>query len=658
METILIIVIALCVIITSILSVYKIQTLTTLTTQSPTTQSPTTKTPATKTPATKTPTTQTPAIATQTTTIQPWIPVTQTTTIPPWIPATQTTTIQPWIPATQTTTIQPWIPATQTTTIQPWIPATQTTTSQTLATFPIICKADGTWSNLTATVGNTVTKACPSGQSQVATCNADSSWSKSYCAYSTIQSTIVQINSLPITNINIIDLWEMNTYVTDIQLNVLKNTLNAYLLNKSIYLLPRSNFIKFSVSGMKLNSKYMYSFNATFTNVTTSVFNVYLIVEADVIDVNDTLWEILQTININANSTNVINIPLGLWTSRNNFKLSIQVTNAIRIDNPIIQPVQLRPELGIAHSNLIWEDSSNMSLLVTTIKNLGSLWIRTDIREAYSISTFINVANLIKKQGMKILAVIDASITDLDDPSVSITNNNQNFTNLCGYSGGSIDNSTINVSKFLYRIQQYLNALSNANIFIDAFEVLNEIDWVCFNGDITFDQLNISSSQLTTLKFKYADIIQGLYSIIKKYNVNTKIITGGMANCFVYSNKSCLIDPYKFMNGLKTSDGNEIINYIDGYGIHAYPGNDINNMIKILSFWNNFTKPLWITEWGTSTINYSLYRQILELLNSTNINLGPLFLYNNNTDFNVLSNSSSNKIIMQYNQLITRNSIN
>ena len=47
---------------------------------------------------------------------------------------------------------------------------------------PVMCKSDGSWSiNTPVNVGTVITKNCPAGGSQSATCNADGSWYVGNC---------------------------------------------------------------------------------------------------------------------------------------------------------------------------------------------------------------------------------------------------------------------------------------------------------------------------------------------------------------------------------------------------------------------------------------------------------------------------------------------
>jgi len=42
----------------------------------------------------------------------------------------------------------------------------------------------------------------------------------------------------------------------------------------------------------------------------------------------------------------------------------------------------------------------------------------------------------------------------------------------------------VNLAKLAQRLRTQLDAVKAANLTIDAFEIGNEDDWICFNGDV------------------------------------------------------------------------------------------------------------------------------------------------------------------------------
>ncbi len=399
---------------------------------------------------------------------------------------------------------------------------------------------------------------------------------------------------------------------------------------------------------------------------------VTISVSGNQIDTGDSTSTTLSTFDVLQNSVESVNIPLNTWPLRGSFTLSITIANKasnnyynnILLSSCYLVPNGNRPVLGIAQSNLIqsWRYTNGLTVAqtITNIGALGATWIRTDIRDSSLASTFSSVVSACKTAGLNVLAVIDIASEDYTGSNGNVTNNNATFTSKCGYSGGSQRVSLIDITNFQTRISNYLTDLTNNGLLVDAFEVMNEPDWVCFNGDVPLTS-NPPANSVASYWTHMGDMIQAIYPLIKAYNPNAYIISGGLA-CVRTSTTGSIPDPWNILLNWKTTDNNNVSEYLDGYGLHFYSLNagSINNLI------GNFTLtlPLWITETNSSdgsltdSVKYTQMRSMLDTYNSTNVQIAAIFIYdyiNGGSPYDIYSSGSNagySKIFTQYNSLL------
>src|SRR5262249_48609254 len=144
-------------------------------------------------------------------------------------------------------------------------------------------------------------------------------------------------------------------------------------------------------------------------------------------------------------------------------------------------------EIGIDQSNMIWESRQKQASIFAGIHALGARWFRDVF--AYPpirIPDFVDVVRQAKQANLKTLVVIMQDASDYDDADTTPENAGPAFEKLCGWPGGSLKLSRINAAKFKNRLRGLFTALKLARLNIEAFEIGNEDDWVCFNGDVPF----------------------------------------------------------------------------------------------------------------------------------------------------------------------------
>jgi hypothetical protein len=224
---------------------------------------------------------------------------------------------------------------------------------------------------------------------------------------------------------------------------------------------------------------------------------------------------------------------------------------------------------------------------------------------------FVAVVRQAKQAGLKMLVVVMQSADDYDNVQATTDNAGPAFQKLCGWPDGSLKLSQINVSKFKDRLRGLLTALKAAHLEVDAFEIGNEVDWACFNGDVPFGR-DASPDDVLVAARGYARFLQAAAEVIRepRYFPNAKMITSGMAHiddAWDKPPRHHLPKPAAFVASLRNLDG---VNYlsnaryrVDGYGSHIYPdANDIAGSVAVVLAADvealGTDLPIWITEFG------------------------------------------------------------
>jgi len=399
---------------------------------------------------------------------------------------------------------------------------------------------------------------------------------------------------------------------------------------------------------------------------------VEIIAYGDPIDPTDSNSAVLDSFTVTSVGTDPRSTALGTWPLRSHFQIAIRVSagcchaETLVADGLALNAVGPRPILGIAQSDLVWNPGA--SGLVTAIGGLGAPWLRTTIRSAGIAASLAALAVDANKAGMSLELTILQDPEDYDDLTSAYNNNTAAFTELCGWAGGSMIFSQLNVALYSQRLETNLKALKAASADVAAFEIGNELDWVCFNGDITMGQ-SPQASRMTAFIAKYALVLQESRRLIDLYYPQASLLTFGMANVGFSGAPSAVQDPQNLLVALKNVQGVNVLDQVDGFAEHIYPNPSsmaaaLNPLASVTQALGS-SKPFWITEWGfgnsTGVTRYSQLRQFLELANSTgSINIRHLFLYTyaDGSGFSLMDNDGvldpSSRVIQQYNSLISR----
>jgi hypothetical protein len=268
-------------------------------------------------------------------------------------------------------------------------------------------------------------------------------------------------------------------------------------------------------------------------------------------------------------------------------------------------------EIGIDQSNLSTKNEQDRARTIAGIRAIGAEWFRDGYTSKASggIADFVDEVRIAKQNHLKVLFNVLPVAEDYDS-STQPENAGPEFAKLCGWSSGSRKLSLIDIEKFSVRFRGQLDALKTARLTPDAFEIGNEFDWICFNGDVP-DGHEASAAEFTTAVRAYAHFLRAAATLVHSpsYFPNAKIITFGLAHGNDRWDKPMhhFANPARMIAQLQNLDGFNYLDnpsyHVDGYGLHIYPSADsvsqftsdlLRNDIATLGT----SRPFWITEWG------------------------------------------------------------
>ncbi|MBX2993383.1 MAG: hypothetical protein KF681_01120 [Bdellovibrionaceae bacterium] len=427
----------------------------------------------------------------------------------------------------------------------------------------------------------------------------------------------------------------------------------------------RNDFSKviFPIVRMAPQKTWNINFKAGIANLgsPTAPLVLKLVVSSNDQIIGEKAWEILKTWTIAAGVEESVSFPLGLWAMRSNLVVALQVQKqSATSESPILVLSDLkltadenRPELGMIRSGLVWASQQDRIRQILGAAQTGAKWFRDGFdRPLNGVSDFVEIVRLANANGMKMLALVTPTIHDFDSGYVAAYHDSADFQSLCGWMGGIPKYSEINYSKFRARLQGQIAAVKAAGLEIEAFEIGNEVDWVCFNGDLPLDRMP-SELELQAAAKAYAFFLLNAATVIHSpANFPTaKIVTFGMAN-IVHVSRAHIPDPGAFLRRLENIEGFDFLMLADGLGTHVYTdAYDLSGGRSVLeknaSDFGLPAKSWWVTEWGYDTTRYKTsnnlqllpddelaqkraesFLSFLHMANSQPVEkLGPIFLY-------------------------------
>jgi O-glycosyl hydrolase len=305
-------------------------------------------------------------------------------------------------------------------------------------------------------------------------------------------------------------------------------------------------------------------------------------------------------------------------------------------------------EIGIDRSNLTRQSEAVQEKTLQDIHILRATWFR-DVLSAgtpQSMAAFVNEVRLAKQNGLKFLADVLPSAADYDDSKNE--NAGEDFRKRCGWPQGSSKISQMNLTKFSQRMRAQLDAVKAANLTIEAFEIGNEVDWICFNGDAPNGHAPTKAELMTAVR-GYAHFLKAAAEVIRdpRYFPTAKIITFGIAHgsdrwdnpAHHFSNPARMVALLRNLDGFNYLDND--IYHVDGYGTHIYPYPDnleqsVTDLVRQDDAILGPDKPFWITEWGLPANGYpdkqgrtrgEDIRDFYAVLEKLHVAFGPTFYY-------------------------------
>ena len=321
---------------------------------------------------------------------------------------------------------------------------------------------------------------------------------------------------------------------------------------------------------------------------------------------------------------------------------------------------QTTRELGIDRSNLGRESPATQASTLAGIYALHVHWFRDVIPPAatqaaipQAAAAFVAEVREAKRNDLKYLANVTPNGADFPE-GYRNPNGGAEFQKLCGWTEGSGAYSRVDTGRFRERLRMELRAVKAAGLELDAFEVGNEVNWICFNGDVPNGH-TASAAEFQTALLGYAHFLKAAAEVIREPGLypHAVLLTFGInhASDRYDSPAHHLEDPAKFVNRLRSLEGFNYLDngeyHVDAYATHVYTGPGdvagvIGAMLRQDAAGFGADKPMWVTEWGFNHANAfpgpkgETLNQATEAFLATfdrvapEVRLGPEFFYSYN----------------------------
>jgi hypothetical protein len=210
---------------------------------------------------------------------------------------------------------------------------------------------------------------------------------------------------------------------------------------------------------------------------------------------------------------------------------SLSLTNLVA-SAPAFSADKSPIEIGIDRSNLSDQKEDVRKKTIEDIHALGAQWFRDGFPDhPYSKSSnFVDELKQAKQLGLKVLVTLGPNSADFDK---NVTNDNagDDFCKRCGWPQGSRRYSQINLKLLEVRLRQQFDQLKAAGVDVDAFEIGNEVNWICFNGDVPNGHVASEQEFLSAVR-GYAKFLKTTGELIKDrhYFPDAQIVLFGLVN--------------------------------------------------------------------------------------------------------------------------------
>lgn len=273
--------------------------------------------------------------------------------------------------------------------------------------------------------------------------------------------------------------------------------------------------------------------------------------------------------------------------------------------------------LGLHVGSINTGSTADAARIAKTVSDMGVRSVRIVYQYPSHNAVTAYAIKELNRLGIDVLVAIMPHASDYADPSTSYSDypsGSSAFERLCGSVGWRwmYKYSTIDQNLYKNRLEGLLNSINQVGGSVAAFEIGNETDWACFNGDIPVIETGDSSNPydlsrtdyLSATVRGYGKTLKTSYESIKELHPDAKVLTFGSANTYLYDAKKPHINFPNFLLWLTNIDGvNYLTKYSDATAMHFYPlvvsQAEIANTIgpaftNVAPYRNKF----WITEFG------------------------------------------------------------
>ena len=303
-----------------------------------------------------------------------------------------------------------------------------------------------------------------------------------------------------------------------------------------------------------------------------------------------------------------------------------------------------RLEYGVDRSNLTWSPADVQRRTLERIAALHVGWFRDELSGVTppTNAAFVTELRYAKENGLKFLAIVNPRQVDFA-PGYSAPNAGWTFYRRCGWDSGSLEVSSVEIPRFVARLKALFDEVKAAHLTIDAFEIGNEFDWICFDGDVP-DGREPTAADFDRFLRGYARYLDAAARVIHDpaYFPKAPIVTFGIAHVPDTEFGHHIPRPERILEALRDLDGVDHLRAdgIAGVGDHVYPSiSGMSAQLETRLATDSKAAgglPVWITEWGFPRSDFKSRRDITRAdairafydgLHHSPTPLGPNFFY-------------------------------
>lgn len=371
------------------------------------------------------------------------------------------------------------------------------------------------------------------------------------------------------------------------------------------------------IEGLSMGANWTLRFTAGLRSdappETKAVLRVGVV--ADKLKPSDAPWEFLSTTEVSAGRTYTISVPLGMWPLRDGFVLVLETEKVgpnnywqgIVIDDARLEAERPMPWNSVGRGGIYPESPVKQNQILSALAQIPADWHRIEAPQTVAdAKANATILKQIQDQGKKMLLILGPSSEDYGwDLSKARYTNDPLFQQKCNTSWGSFRLSLTDFATYEENLTKKLQTLRDAGVKIEAFDIGNELDWVCFNGDLPLDRI-ANQQEIDTTTRAYAKLLEHSVRAIDASYPNAITVSGLSANLIhgtdIYAT-GMIRTPGRVIKALSSLDGKNYLSLIDRIGMHFYPDPDdpstiTGDLATYHSDAGSPNKPYWVTEWG------------------------------------------------------------